>query len=325
MRKILLVVFLINFLIIGFDVRAQTNNTALVVTLHPQEINNLGASWRIIDLGDEWYPSGKLLVLPTGTYTIEFKGDIKGWKTPPVKQVSLIQGKTTETSGIYERLKGSLKVTISPPEVVNEGAQWRRVGQEVWRNDGEIETDVPIDEYEIEFKKVSGWNVPEKVSIDLQTDIINTVSGVYSREQGRLMVNISPPEVVKAGAMWRIVGDTKYRASGITITKDIGQYSVEFMDIPNWKRPDSMQVNIIANEKVTLNAEYKPITPQEGEGASEGEGEGEGENPFPFPCGCEQKKYNSGIKQFLSNLFIIGVSFVLLSSWTGMARKKRYK
>ncbi len=325
MKRFWISVFVMNFLIANFGINAQTNNTALVVTLHPEEINGLDARWKVRELGDEWYLSGKMLVLPQGDYTVEFKGDIKGWRAPASRQVTLVQGKTTEIAGIYERLKGSLKVTISPSEVVNEGAQWRRVGQEVWRNDGEIETDVPVAEYEIEFKKVPGWNVPEKTVVDLQSDITNNISGTYSREQGKLMVNISPKEAVKAGAMWRLGGETTFRDSGVTITKEIGQYWVEFMDIPNWVKPNSLQVNVVANEKVTLSAEYKPISSQEGEGITEGEGEGEGEKPFPFPCGCEQKRGIGGIKQFLGNLLVLGMSFILLGSWTAMAKKRKSK
>lgn len=304
----------------SFESKAQTQNAILTVTLHPEEINDLGAFWRVSELGNEWYISGKMLVLSQGIYTIEFKDDIKGWRAPANKQVSLIQGKTTTEVGIYDRLKASLRVTISPNEVISGGAQWRRAGQETWRDSGEVEIDVPVDEYEIEFKKVSGWNVPAKTTVDLQADIINEVSASYSREQGQLVVNISPQDAVKAGAMWKIAGETIYRASGITITKDIGTYTVEFKDIPDWTKPADAQVNIIANEKVSLSAQYTPVIPQEGEGSMEGEGEGEGENPFPFPCGCNQKKGLGGIKQLLGNLCVFGMSFILLGFCSGITK-----
>ena len=181
---------------------------------------------------------------------------------------------------------------------------------------------MPVDEYEIEFKKVSGWNVPEKTTIDLQADIINVVSASYSREQGKLVVNISPQDAVKAGAMWRLAGETVYRASGITITKDIGTYTVEFKDVPNWTKPASVQVDIIANEKVSLDAKYTAVTPQEGEGSIEGEGEGEGEKPFPFQCGCNQKKGLDGLKQLLGNLCVLGMSFILLGFCSGITKNK---
>jgi len=326
MKRYILIVFLISFLCISFEGNAQTQSAVLTVTLHPEEINGLGALWKVKELGnEEWYSSGKMLVLAQGIYTIEFKDGIKGWKTPTSKQVSLEQGKTKTEVGIYERLKASLQVNISPNEVIDGGAQWRRVGQETWRESGEVETDVPIDEYEIEFKKVSGWNVPEKTIIDLQSDIINVVSASYSREQGKLVVNISPQDAVKAGAMWRIAGETVYHASGVTITKDIGTYTVEFKDVPNWTKPASVQVNIIANEKASLDAKYTAVTPQEGEGSVEGEGEGEGEKPFPFQCGCNQKEGLEGVKQLLGNLFVIGISFILLGFCSGITKNKKDK
>ncbi|MGC9053061.1 MAG: hypothetical protein ACP5KS_04165 [Candidatus Hydrogenedens sp.] len=324
MKRYLLIVFLISFLFINSRGNAQTESAVLTVTLHPEEINSLGSGWKIKELNSEWYSSGKMLVLAQGIYTIEFKGEIKGWKAPVSKQVSLIKGKTTNEVGIYERLKGSLRITLFPNEVIDGGAQWRRAGQETWKNSGEVETDVPVDEYEIEFKKVSGWNVPGKIMVDLQADIINDISASYSREQGNLVVNISPQNAVKAGAMWRFAGETIYRASGITVTKDIGTYTIEFNDVPNWTKPASTQVNIIANEKVSLDVQYTPVTPQEGEGSieGEGEGEGEGENPFPFSCGCNQQKGLGGIKQLLGNLCVLGMSFVVLGFCSGMTKNK---
>lgn len=347
MKRYLLIVFLISFLCISFTGNAQTQNTVLTVTLHPKEINDLNAGWRVKELGSEWFSSGKMLVLAQGIYTIEFKDGIKGWMAPVSKQVSLIQGKTATEVGIYQRLKGSLKVNISPSEIVERGAQWRRAGQETWRNSGEVETDVPVDEYEIEFKKVSGWSVFEKITVDLQADIINEISANYSREQGQLVVNISPQSAVKAGAKWKIAGETgsnnpyegeintdntwilieetEYHKSGTTITRNVGTYTVEFKEIPRWIAPAPVQVDIIANEKVSLDVQYIPVTPREGEGSIEGEGEGEGENQLPFPCGCNQKKGLDGVKRLLGNLCVLGMSFILLGFCSGITKNKKDK
>ncbi len=323
MKRFLFIISAISLLFLCVDVIAQTSNTALVITLHPQEINDLGAGWRIKGSGSEWYPSGKTLILSAGSYTVEFKGEISGWMAPADLNITLMQGKTSEYAGIYTRLKGSLKVTIYPQEVVNDGAQWRREGQETWRDNGEVEVDVPIGEYQIEFKKVSGWNVPKKTVISLQPDIINSVSGTYTREQGYLTVTITPQEVVEAGAMWKIQGEDTYWASGVTVIRDIGTYTVEFKPIANWVTPEPIQVKIITNEKSAIGVEYKPATSQEGEGTVEGEGEGEGEKPFPFLCSCEQKKGFHGLKQLLGNFLVFGMSFVLLGFWMGVSRSKK--
>jgi len=42
-----------DLLIVSVGINAQTNNTALLVTLHPQEINSLDARWKVRELGDE--------------------------------------------------------------------------------------------------------------------------------------------------------------------------------------------------------------------------------------------------------------------------------
>lgn len=334
MKKRLFIFLLTGILYLTSNVYAQTDNAVLIVTLYPEEINRLGALWKVSELGESWYSSGNMLTLSEGIYTIEFKGGIKGWKAPSSAEVTLIKGKTVKYAGIYERLKGSLRVNLFPPEVIaandteegekeKGGAKWRRVGQEVWLDSGAIEENVPVDVYEIEFKQVSGWNVPEKTLIDLKEGIINEVSATYTRQQGKLVVNILPEEVVQAGARWKLADETFYRQSGIIVTKDIGEYTIEFNDVPNWTKPSSIKVNIVSNDKVEVNAEYTPVSVQEGvlEGEGEGNGEGEGENPSM--CGCNDKAGTNQLKQFLNNLFVVGMTLGILCMWMGVKKEDK--
>ena len=55
---------------------------------------------------------------------------------------------------------GSLQVTISPPEAIDAGAQWRRVGTSTWLDSGITETEIPAGQYSVEFSNVAGWTKP---------------------------------------------------------------------------------------------------------------------------------------------------------------------
>lgn len=60
---------------------------------------------------------------------------------------------------------GSLKITISPPEALAEGAQWRRVGTVNWLDSGQIETNVPGLSWEVELKPTAHWAVFEPIQV----------------------------------------------------------------------------------------------------------------------------------------------------------------
>ena len=55
---------------------------------------------------------------------------------------------------------GSIRVSIIPQEAADAGAQWRVLGEGIWRNSGTIKSNVPFGTYTIEFKDISGWDTP---------------------------------------------------------------------------------------------------------------------------------------------------------------------
>ncbi len=63
---------------------------------------------------------------------------------------------------------GSLKVTIFPQEAVNAGMQWRRQGTLKWLNSGDIELNVPVGQYIIEFKPVEGYLRPATLEVSVE-------------------------------------------------------------------------------------------------------------------------------------------------------------
>jgi len=89
----------------------------------------------------------------------------------------------TSLDGASHRTRawGSLTVTIGPPEAIEAGAQWRRVGTSTWHNSLFTESGVPAGTHTIEFKDISGWTKPPNDSVTLSTNENLLVPGAYTR------------------------------------------------------------------------------------------------------------------------------------------------
>jgi YD repeat-containing protein len=74
---------------------------SLQVTITPAGAVAAGAQWSV-DGGKSWNGSGTTLTLPVGTYTLTFKGGIKGWTAPQPQSVTVSTGKTTKATGPYK-------------------------------------------------------------------------------------------------------------------------------------------------------------------------------------------------------------------------------
>ena len=95
---------------------------------------------------------------------------------------------------------GSLLVTISAPAPA--GAQWRRVGESLWRNSGVTETGVPAGKHLIEFKDgLSGYHAPTLRTAEVSSNQVTTLVVRYQ-------AHASPTVVPQA------VTDSSLRTSG---------------------------------------------------------------------------------------------------------------
>ncbi len=83
-------------------------------------------------------------------------------------------------------LTGSLQITIQPQEAAEADAQWRRVGTSVWFDSCEEETDVPVGEYEIEFKPVPGWQPEGTIEVQVQEGETATATTSYVEQDAAL-------------------------------------------------------------------------------------------------------------------------------------------
>jgi lamin tail-like protein/CotH protein/K319-like protein/chitobiase/beta-hexosaminidase-like protein len=154
----------------------------------------------------------------------------------------------------------SLQVFIEPAAVRGAG-QWRRIGQVMWHNHGEIESGLSIGSHTIEFSTVSDWDKPENKDVDVVYGEIAQASGTYDPHTGSLQVNISPPDVLP-DAKWRRVGQSVWRDSGTTETDiPVGPHSVEFTAVSGWMSPGNRDVSIDQlppNPPTVLDVDYEP-------------------------------------------------------------------
>ena len=103
-----------------------TDTGAVQVTLLPAEAVAAGAKWRVEGTG-EWLDSGDINpCVAAGPITIQYK-PIWGWSKPADGVFTLPSGSTLATSAAYSQTVGSLRVDLSPPEAVAEGARWRYI------------------------------------------------------------------------------------------------------------------------------------------------------------------------------------------------------
>ena len=151
---------------------------------------------------------------------------------------------------------GSLRVIIQPAAAVYYGAKWRRVGMETWLESGEVEYDVPVGAYNIEFSDLPKWVKPADQAITITADQTCEATGTYIAA-GLLTVTIMPDEAMYLGAWWRRVGTSQWLGSGET--EDClspGDCSVEFSTVPGWRTPQTRTVTIASGKTTTATGTY---------------------------------------------------------------------
>jgi hypothetical protein len=228
----------------------------LQVDLLPAGAVSAGAKWRRSGT-TTWLASGATeSSVAIGGYTIEFK-PVDGWTTPASQGATIANDQATTISATYVQQMGSLQVTLSPSDAVNAGAMWRRVGTETWLASGATESGVAVGSYTIEFKDVDGWTTPASQGATITNGQTTTTSATYVQQTGSIQVTLSPSDAVNAGAMWRRVGTETWLASGATESGvAVGDYTIEFKDVEDWKTPPKRVVTVGVNHLATLKAIY---------------------------------------------------------------------
>ncbi|MHC4084263.1 MAG: hypothetical protein ACYSU5_03515 [Planctomycetota bacterium] len=241
----------------------QTTNTtgtydlqagSLQVIIIPPEVNDIGAQWRV-DSGP-WHDSNYIETdLLLGTHRIDFN-DIEGWNKPANQNIQIYEDQTTVTYGTYTRQKGSLQVTIFPPEANDANAQWRVDGGS-WHDSNDIVTDLLEGTHTIDFKPISNWNEPNSQTVQIIDDQTTITSGTYL-QAGSLQVTISPQEAIDANAQWRVDGGPWHDSNDIETNLVVGSHTVEFKPLPDFNEPNSQTVQIDFAQTTTTSGTYIP-------------------------------------------------------------------
>ena len=156
------------------------HNGQLRVSLTP---TNAAGQWRLVR-ESVWRNSGDTAGnLATGNYEVEFK-PAPGFVPPGNTTNSIVAGALTSVTNVYAvsfdtPQFGSLTLTLTPTAAVTAGAQWRILGDSVWRNSGYTLTNLLAGPQVIEFKSASGWVTPSLQWVTVSPDQNNGVTVNY--------------------------------------------------------------------------------------------------------------------------------------------------
>jgi len=228
---------------------------SLKVTIIPQAAVVDGARWSIDD-GTTWQTSGTDLGgLAVGEYTVRFS-TLDAWVTPQERNVTVLYNQTVTETGEYVLKTGSLTVTINPAEAAQAGTGWSIDGGATWNASAYTMADLAVGDYEVQFKPIAGWNQPANRPVTIVAETDTPITGTYVRQTGSLLVTITPPDAVAAGAQWSIDGTT-WHSSGTQLDDlFVGQYMVSFKPVQGWTTPQDQPATIEYNQTETVVGNY---------------------------------------------------------------------
>ena len=150
---------------------------------------------------------------------------------------------------------GTLHVVITPPEALDDGAQWRVDGG-AWRDSGGY---VPLEpgEYTVEFKPTTGWHTPANETATITENQTTEIAGNYKRLRD-LKVTLTPQEAVNDGVQWNVDGGD-WEDSGTTVTGlSVGEHTVNYKTVEGWIAPGSETVTVNDGETTEITRAYTP-------------------------------------------------------------------
>jgi hypothetical protein len=80
--------------------------------------------------------------------------------------------------------------------------------------------------------------------------------GVYEHQPGSLMVTISPPAAVSAGAQWSVDGGGWHNTGDIVSGLSLSQHTVSFKSISGWTTPTNQTVTIMDTQTASASGTY---------------------------------------------------------------------
>jgi hypothetical protein len=126
----------------------------------------------------------------------------------------------------------------------SEDSNWISITPTTGSDDGSVEVTVSPN---------TGDSRTAKIDIAGQTHTVK-----QDPAPGALIVTISPPEAVSAGAGWR-VDEGDWKSSGDTQSGlSVGDHQLEFKPITGWTTPTSQSVTIDSNQTTDASGRYLP-------------------------------------------------------------------
>jgi hypothetical protein len=243
--------------LINFGQTTTTSGTytqagSLQVKISPQEAIDANAQWRVD--GGIWHDSNDIQThLLLGFHTVEYK-QIYGWNEPNSQIVQINHAQMTTTTGTYIRQRGSLQVTILPPEANDVGAQWRVDGG-LWHDSNDTEPNLAVGLHTVEYMPITNWIEPNSHTVQINYLQTTTISQTYI-QSGMLQVTISPQEAIDANAQWRVDDGLWHDSNDIQTHLPVGSHTVEYKSIFGWNEPNSHTVNINHSQITTTTGTY---------------------------------------------------------------------
>jgi hypothetical protein len=119
---------------------------------------------------------------------------------------------------------GSLNVSISPPDAVSAGAQWRRTETTPWFNSGDTETGIPTGSYEVQFKSIDGWLSPLNQFVIISDGATTSISCAYVEKtyySGGTGVSTDPYQIASVDNWLELISSSDDWNKHFILTSDI--------------------------------------------------------------------------------------------------------
>ncbi len=152
---------------------------ALSVALLPAAAVAAGAQWRVD--GGAWQSSGNIVSgLSVGAHTVSFKS-IPFWTAPAAATVQILEGETTQYTGVYTELtsSGALTVTLLPAAAATAGAQWQ-VDEGEWQNSDVTVSGLSVGDHGVSFKAIAGWTAPASATVAIREGEVASHTAIFA-------------------------------------------------------------------------------------------------------------------------------------------------
>lgn len=233
---------------------------SVYVHIDPPEVVEAGAQWSVD--GENFQDPGAWVQVGAGEYTVTFS-NVDGWITPSAQTVVVPSDEGALVTATYEPgPTGALTVTILPAEAAEAGAQWRVDGGSP-QDSGDTMEGLAAGEHTVSFTPLSGWTVPEDVTVEITAEETESITAEYSlqADTGALIVELQPLAAVASGAQWRVDGGVLQDSGEMVAGLEPGPHTVTFTVVSGWTAPADRTVQITAGEVASITAEYQLVAP----------------------------------------------------------------